>query len=108
MFVHFYYKKLNKNAHRYRDLLSIFVLSLPHARLKGIYNPHPDKTFFGQGKHSPARKEAQRIRVYFSRLRKMRPWRLQELRYTKGDQYSSALWVENDPEAPQSFKYIGR
>lgn len=81
VFIHFYYKRLNRNMPPYRDLLSIFALSLPHARLKRVYNPDPDTTFFGQGKHSPARREAQRIRVYFSRLRQMCPWRLQELKF---------------------------
>lgn len=108
IFVHFFYEKLNGVTPLYRNLLSIFALSLPHARLKRNYNPDPDTTFFGQGKHSPARQEAQRIRVYFSRLRNMCPWRLQELRFEDGEEYSRALWVEDDPDAPMSFMYIGR
>ena len=108
VFIHFYYKKQNRDSPPYRDLLSIFALSLPHARLKNVYNPDPDTTFFGQGKHSPARREAQRIRVYFSRLRQMCPWRLQELRFADGKQYSHALWVDSNPETPRTFKYIGR
>lgn len=107
VFIHFYYRK-QEGGPPYRDLLSIFALSLPHARLKSVYNPNPDKTFFGQGKHSPARQEPQRIRVYFARLRQMCPWRLQELRFAGDNGYSHALWVDNDSDGPTSFKYIGR
>ncbi len=79
VFIHFYYKETGNEVAPFRNLKSIFALALPHQSLKSIYNPNAQTTFFGQGKHSPTRGEAQRIRVYFSRLRAMCPWRLQEL-----------------------------
>ena len=99
--VHFYYEKpLHRSTPPYRNLKSIFVLALPHAKLKGKYNPGPEDTFFGQGKHSPARQEVPRIRVYFSRLRSMCPWRLQELRYLgDGGGYTVPRWRDLDPES---------
>lgn len=89
---HFYYETVAGDDPPFRNLKSIYVLSLPHARLKPRYNPDPDTTFFGQGKHSPKRQEAQRIRVYFSRLREMCPWRLQELAYGPNHGYTMPVW----------------
>jgi hypothetical protein len=111
IFIHYYYERLPAGGPKLRDLKSIFVLSLPHGRLKAKYNPNPDTTFFGQGKHSPARGEAARIRVYFSRLRGMCPWRLQELRFSPDDRYSAPLWRDGEistEETLSEFSFIGR
>ena len=76
--VHFHYEDMDFAATgKHRNLIAIYALAIPHAALKHIYNPDPDTTFFGQGKHSPARNEEPRIRVYFNRLRSACPWRLQ-------------------------------
>ena len=113
-FLHFYYKDLQADAPPFRDLKAIFALAIPHQRLKSIYNPNAQKTFFGQGKHSPKRDEEPRIRVYFTRLRKMCPWRLQELRYD-GPGYTRAVWRDIEvteagapQEAVRDFDFIGR
>jgi hypothetical protein len=111
VFVHFYYEKVPQGDSRFRNLRSIFVLGLPHARLKKKYNPSPEMTFFGQGKHSPSRGEVPRIRVYFSRLREMCPWRLQELRYSDGSQYADAVWRDVQGDGSESlvpFRFLGR
>lgn len=110
LFVHFYYVKLATDAPPYRDLRSIFVLGLPHARLKSRYNPDASKSFFGQGKHSPARQEEARIRVYFGALRRIMPWRLQELAYN-GPGYTTPSWRDIDSsglETNADFRFIGR
>lgn len=111
IFIHFYYLKLGQDAEPYRNLRSIFALCLPHARLKSTYNPSAAVTFFGQGKHSPARSEDPRIRVYFTKLRRMMPWRLQELRYS-GPGYTDPIWRDFDgatgQETNSSFLFIGR
>jgi len=110
--VHFYYESLHSEAPPYRNLRSIFILSLPHGRLKGIYNPSPERSFFGQGKHSPARMEEARIRVYFDRLRQMKSWRLQELQFVQGEPFSIPLWrdtnVDTGLEERTAFTFIGR
>ena len=113
-FLHFYYEDGATAGARYRNLKAIYALLLPHQRLKAIYNPSPDVTFFGQGKHSPKRQEDPRIRVYFSRLRQMCPWRLQELRYN-GPGYTSPIWRDCATgqdgavyETQQPFDFIGR
>lgn len=108
IFIHYHYKKLNRSSPPYRDLKSIYVLSIPHALLKTRYNPDPDTTFFGQGKHSPSRNEAKRIRVYFSRLRSMARWRLQQLSYVAGSAYTIPLWFDDDVPEGTEFKFIGR
>lgn len=110
-FVHFFYRDLGSDRPPYRQLKSISALALPHQRLKHIYNPDARTTFYGQGKHSPKRGEAARIRVYFTRLRRMCPWRLQELRYTDGNAYSRAVWRDINAlghETLEEFIFIGR
>lgn len=109
--VHFYYENKTKRAGCFRDLKSIFILALPHARLKPKYNPGPQTTFFGQGKHSPARGEAARIRVYFNRFKDMCPWRFQTLTYSKPDDYAIAAWRDGDTaslETVTPFNFIPR
>jgi hypothetical protein len=109
-FIHFYYEGLSSQAAPYRNLRSIFLLSLPHKLLKERYNPNPDTTFYGQGKHSPARQERPRIRVYFHRLREMCPWRLQELKYEQpGNGWTTPIWRDTDQgtETNAPFQFIG-
>jgi hypothetical protein len=96
-FIHYYYQKNLTDRPPFRKLRSIFAILIPHQLLKPQYNPAPNRTFFGQGKHSPARGEVPRIRVYFSRLRAMCPWRLQELRYGDDSDYSIPVWRDTDP-----------
>lgn len=113
IFVHFYYRDLVGDPRgRLRELRDIYILAIPHNRLKPRYNPNPQDTFFGAGKHSPARGEEPRIRVYFSRLRKMTPWRLQQLSYAGGvNGYSVPLWRDVDAagaETHTKFLYLPR
>ncbi len=109
MFVHFFYEELGTAKPPYRNLKGIFALALPHARLKARYNPSAKKTFFGQGKHSPKRKEAPRIRVYFTRLLKMCPWRFQQLHF-QGNPYAEPLWRDGAPPKGTltPFDFLGR
>lgn len=114
-FIHFYYEKLDPSEPPYRNLISTYVLLLPHQRLKERYNPDPQTTFFGQGKHSPARQEVPRIRVYFNRLKQMCRWRLQELKYRAGGKYTVPVWTDSQPgpngeltETTKEFTFIGR
>jgi hypothetical protein len=109
--VHFYYVNKSSEPGTHRDLKSIFVLALPHARLKSKYNPSPDHTFFGQGKHSPARGEAARIRVYFSRFREMCPWRFQQLSFSSPSGYTDPIWRDIDADGGETtslFHFIPR
>lgn len=115
MFVHFYYKEVvGAVAPPYRRLHGIFVVSLPHSRLKPKYNPTAQESFFGQGKHSPARQEIPRIRVYFKRLAKMCTWRFQQLNFkdVAVDTYAEPVWIDDDPTTGKpvktSFDYLGR
>lgn len=115
-FVHFHYEKLRDKSFEddppFRRLKAIYVLAVPHSLLKGRYNPNAYHTFFGQGKHSPARGEEPRIRIYFSRFKAMCPWRLQELVY---DQSAGVvgptipMWRDEDAvgkEVMTSFKWL--
>jgi len=114
-FIHFYYETLDRSEPPYRKLISIYVLLLPHQRLKERYNPNPQTTFFGQGKHSPARQEVPRIRVYFNRLRQMCAWRLQELKYQETGDYTRPVWRDFQVgpsgeviDTETEFTFIGR
>lgn len=112
IFVHFYYRDLDTDVAPFRELMDIYVLTVPHNRLKQRYNPDATTGFFGQGKHSPARGEEPRIRVYFSRLRAACPWRLQQLSYSGStDGYSQASWRDVDSaglEVNQPFLFLPR
>ena len=109
LFVHFYYRDVSEDQPPYRELKSIYALAIPHARFKPRYNPDPATTFFGQGKHSSAREEDPRIRVYFTRLMNMCPWRIQRLDFT-GDPYTEPMW--RDGPGPTGtltpFAFLGR
>jgi hypothetical protein len=112
IFIHFYYRDLDGDPTRFRELMDIFVLAVPHNRLKQKYNPNPQTSFFGAGKHSPARNEEPRIRVYFSRLRQACPWRLQRLTYVGGvDGFTVPSWRDIDNqglETNEPFLYLAR
>jgi hypothetical protein len=115
LFVHFHYTANPSTTPPYKTLHAIYVLSLPHQRLKHVYNPNSGKTFFGQGKHSPKRSEEPRIRVYFEPLRRMCPWRLQMLRYDAGSHYTTPMWRDQIvlpggalSEINTRFEFIGR
>lgn len=111
-FIHFHYSLNNNPEPPYRTLNAIYLMALPHQRLKPRYNPRPAQSFFGEGKHSSARQEAQRIRVYFDRLRQMCPWRLQTLTYPpEPNSYTNPLWRDVEPNGTQKdvqFAFIGR
>lgn len=112
LFVHFYYEEnVGTTPPRppYRNLKGIFALAIPHARLKNRYNPSAQVTFFGQGKHSPSREELPRIRVYFTRLLKMCPWRFQQLHF-EGSGYSKPVWRDGPPPKGTltPFDFLGR
>ena len=67
-------------------------------------------TYFGQGKHSPARGEVPRVRVYFDRFKKACPWRLQELHYVVGEEFTHPLWrdITAEETIETEFHFIGR
>ncbi|MEV6295559.1 SfiI family type II restriction endonuclease [Streptomyces sp. NPDC051896] len=112
IFVHFHYKDAPAGSGIHRELKGIYVLAIPHGMLKPRYNPNPDETIFGEGKHSPARAEDARIRVYYKSLRTARPWRLQELLYANGaNGYTQPLWRDEDAagmETTTEFLYLER
>ena len=111
-FIHFYYQEIaGATAPPYRILKAIYLLSIPHQKLKSKYNPDEKISFWGQGKHSSARQEDPRIRVYFTQLRRVCPWRIQELRYIVDHPYTQAMWrdgTSRDNETNEPFRFIGR
>jgi hypothetical protein len=111
-FIHFYYKNIpNATTPPYRTLKSIYLLAIPHQRLKQLYNPSPEVGFWGQGKHSSSREEDPRIRVYFAKLRQLSAWRLQELHFTSDTGYTKPIWMDYDSSGntvQSSFEFIGR
>lgn len=111
IFVHFYYRDLPEIPDL-RELLDIYVLAIPHGTLKPRYNPDPETSFFGQGKHSPLRNEEPRVRVYFGRLRTACPWRLQQLTYAGStDGFTSPTWRDVDTDGGETttrFLYLPR
>jgi len=112
VFIHFYYKGTGHARGRFRELRSIYVLGLPHRELKDKYNPDASTTFFGKGKEAPSLGEPARIRVYFTRLKRACPWRLQQLQYVEGQPHALPVWRDADEvtgeEVTESFTFIGR
>ncbi len=113
-FIQFHYKSLTSNSSPYRTLHAMYILLVPHRKLKPRYNPNATTSFFGEGKHSPSREEEPRIRVYFNRLIAMCPWRVQTLKYTAPGEYTEPLWrdaqagVQGLVPVQLPFEFIGR
>jgi Type II restriction enzyme SfiI len=110
--IHWYYRDVNPSVDgKCRDLRAIYALAIPHGSLKDKYNPDPDTTFFGQGKHSTKLGEEPRIRIYFEKFKMACPWRLQELTYVEGKEYTLPLWRDVDDnglETRTEFLYLYR
>ncbi len=113
-FIQFHYTSLASKSPPYRTLHTIYILLVPHRKLKPRYNPNATTSFFGEGKHSPSREEEPRIRVYFDRLIAMCPWRVQTLKYTAPGGYTEPLWcdaqagVQGPVPVQLPFEFIGR
>ncbi|HXS99094.1 MAG TPA: SfiI family type II restriction endonuclease [Elusimicrobiota bacterium] len=112
IFVHFFYEDISSIEPPYRRLIAINSVSMPHQRFKPKYNQDPRASFFGQGKHSSARQEKQRIRVYYERLKAACPWRLQELKFENGVNYATPRWRDTDlatgAETLTAFDFFAR
>jgi hypothetical protein len=112
IFIHFYYRDVQGNAQQLRNLISIFVLCIPHGSLKPIYNPNPATGFWIKGKHSHGRGENPRIRVSFNQLRVACPWRLQNLVYPQGlAGFTRPVWRDLDANGvviESNFNFIPR
>jgi hypothetical protein len=109
-FVHFHYTELDTKQTPFRTLHAIYILLVPHQRLKPRYNPSATVSFFGEGKHSSGRGEEPRIRVYFDQIRRACTWRLQELRYPASTGFTTPEWRDTSSAGPvtSTFEFIGR
>ena len=110
IFIHWYYSK-EPAPGKLRQLKAVYIFAAPHALLKPRYNPDPDHTIFGEGKHSPGRAEVPRVRIYYRLLKKAKPWRLQELTYVAGEEYTVPLWRDEDAsgaEMRETFEFLPR
>jgi hypothetical protein len=72
------------------ELLSITLAALPNGMLQANYNPDVKRTIWLVGRNAPSRGEPFRVRLSFSRLRSIAPWRVQIM-----------------PMAPQDFFWRG-
>ena len=75
IFVKYNYKENGGN----NKLVSVTVFALPNGMLQGRYNPSPTDTIWLVGRDAPTRKEAFRVRVSLSRLKRKMCWRVQEI-----------------------------
>lgn len=73
VFVHYHYET---PAHG-RSLKQIKVIALPNGRLESAYVQSPLQTIWNVGPDSPARGEAQRARIGFTKLKAKANWRVQ-------------------------------
>lgn len=88
IFVHLRYRVVGPQDNRRRELLDMYALCLPHARLKMRYNPDAQTSFWIKGRESDggAVPENPRIRVSFKQLQDACRWRLQQLTYPENGQ----------------------
>ena len=110
IFIHFYYRDVQDNARQLRNLISIFILCIPHGSLKTVYNPDPETSFWIKGKH--AYRESPRIRVSFMQLKAACPWRLQNLVYPNEQLgFTLPIWRDIGPNGNAvglNFNFIPR
>ena len=78
-----YVKKQGSNS-----LHSTTVVALPNGMLQSRYNPDHHHSIWTAGPNAPTRGEAFRVRLSFSRLKGIAPWRVQEI-----------------PSSPSQFKW---
>ena len=84
----------------YRDVESKYLLDsitaccVPNGLLQERYNPSPDRTFWVAGRNAPSRGEEFRVRVSFSRLSMLAPWRVQHIKVVHEDRQLLHTWQE--------------
>ena len=77
IFVHYHYSEGSAG----RTLRQILVAGLPNGALEPDYVASVDDTIWNVGPDSPARGEAQRARLSFTRLKAKRNWRVQGITF---------------------------
>ena len=65
--------------HGSKVLHSTTIAALPNGLLQARYNPDHTHDIWTAGPNAPSRGEAFRVRLSFSRLRSLTPWRVQEV-----------------------------
>lgn len=76
IFVKYTYEEISKHDIK---LYKITVACLPNVMLQSYYNPSTEDGIWMVGRQSHQRGEAFRVRISFSKLKKKRKWRVQEV-----------------------------
>ncbi len=63
------------------DLRKIIASCIANGELQERYNPSPDVTIWGSGRHSPKRAENFRVRLNFKKLREIASWRVRYIEF---------------------------
>jgi len=88
--LHFCYDDFDNHHH----LKEVIVSCIPNGLLQERYNPSAEKTFWLAGRNAPTRGEIFRVRLGFSRLKKMCRWRVQNVSYNEPKRQVSGHWDE--------------
>ncbi len=73
-------------------LKALVLAALPNGKLQHIYNPDAQHTIWRAGPHSDARGETFRVRLAFSLLENITPWRVQRVTYDAGTKQIDYNW----------------
>ena len=90
LFLHYCYEDID-NRHLLKDITACCV---PNGFLQERYNPTHDSTFWIAGRNAPTLGEEFRVRVSFSQLSKLAPWRVQKLNISRDEAKLLHSWQE--------------
>ena len=92
LFLHYCYEDIN-NRHLLKD---ITVCCIPNGLLQERYNPSSATSFWVAGRNAPSRGEEFRVRVNFSRLAALAPWRVQRINISQEERKLFHSWHEQE------------
>ena len=90
LFLHYCYEDIS-SRHLLKD---ITVCCVPNGILQERYNPTHEKTFWVAGRNAPSRGEEFRVRVSFSRLIEIAPWRVQRINTSQDEKKLLHSWQQ--------------
>jgi len=90
LFLHYCYEDV-ENKHLLKD---ITICCVPNGLLQERYNPTHKTSFWGAGRDAPSRGEEFRVRVVFSRLFRLMPWRVQQINIAQEERKLLHSWQE--------------
>lgn len=77
--------KYNYDEKNIKELKSITIAALPNGMLQNKYNPDSRNTIWLAGRNAPTRGEEFRVRLSFSKLKRLTNWRVQKIQMSQAE-----------------------